>query len=84
MIESTYEASLPAEIERKLNALLAEWAQCQALPAARAELIRQEVLRERALGDTGLTYEWWSHFFAGMAATIRRATDVRNYLPAPA
>ena len=84
MIESTYEVPLPVEVEHELDALLAGWAQRQALPVVRAEAIRQEALRERQLGDTGLTYEWWSHFFAGVTATIRRTADVRSYLPAVA
>jgi len=73
-----------AQIERELDALLAQWATSARLPRREAEAIRLAVLAQASQEKAALGYEWWENLFANLTETVRRATDVRLYLKAVA
>jgi len=72
--------------ERELDALLAQWAERNALPSERASAIR---LTARTSANvlstaTGPGSDWWKDLFRGVSRAVRLSTDARRYLPMPA
>jgi hypothetical protein len=81
---------LPTEGESEsLDRLLAVWREKNALPEARVEAMRREILESPQLppsfGLNGLTVAWWQGLFKPLAKSLteslRVSTDIQRFLP---
>jgi hypothetical protein len=61
---------LSPDVERKLDALLAGWAERHSLSPVRAEAIQRQAL---ATAEGELSREWWLGFLKGLNTTLRRS-----------
>ena len=75
------EYTLPHEVDKRLDALLAGWAAASALPAAQAATIRSRVLAEGGGQQAELGVEWWQAFASGLSRTIKQSTLALHYVP---